>query len=34
MDKWQFKNRTLRKMIRGWAANEVAAQNKAKVELS
>jgi hypothetical protein len=34
MDIWQFKVRTLRRMIRGWAANEIAAQNKTKVELS
>jgi len=34
MDRWQFRVRTLRRMIRGWAANEVAAQNRAKVELS
>jgi len=34
IDRWQFRVRTLRRMIRGWAANEVAAQNKSKVELS
>lgn len=34
MDIWQFKVRTLRRMIRGWAANEIAAQNKTKVGLS
>lgn len=30
MDVWQFKVRTLRRMVRGWAANEVAEQNKSK----
>jgi hypothetical protein len=34
MDRWQFRVRTFRRLIRGWAANEVAAQNKTKVELS
>jgi hypothetical protein len=34
MDRWQFRVRTFRRLIRGWAANEVAAQNKNKVELS
>lgn len=33
-DRWQFKVRNLRKMVRAWAANEVATQNKTKVELS
>jgi len=30
MDIWQCKVRTLRRMVRGWAANEVAEQNKSK----
>ena len=34
MDRWQFRVRTLRRMIRGWAANEVAVQNRDKVVLS
>jgi len=34
LDRWQLRVRTLRRMIRGWAANEVAAQNKSKVDLS
>jgi phage pi2 protein 07 len=34
IDRWQFKVRTLRRMIRGWATNEVAAHNKIKLELS
>jgi uncharacterized protein YcbK (DUF882 family) len=34
IDRWQFKVRTLRRMIRGWAANEVVAYNKIKLELS
>ena len=34
LDRWQFRVRTLRRMIRGWAANEVASQNRVKVELS
>jgi hypothetical protein len=33
IDRWQFKVRTLRRMIRGWAANEVAAMNKTKATL-
>ncbi|CAD6240521.1 unnamed protein product [Miscanthus lutarioriparius] len=33
MDRWPFKIRTLRRMVRGWAANEVAAMNKTKVVL-
>ena len=33
MDRWPFKTRTLRRMVRGWAANEVAAMNKTKVVL-
>jgi len=34
LDRWQFRVGTLRRMIRGWATNEVAVQNRAKVELS
>lgn len=34
MDRWQFRIRTLRRMVRGWEANELAAQNKKKSELS
>ena len=34
LDRWQFRVRTLRRMIRGWAANEVAVQNRDKVVLS
>jgi DNA-binding Xre family transcriptional regulator len=34
MDKWQFKIRTLRRIVRGWAANEVATMNKTKVILA
>jgi mannosylglycoprotein endo-beta-mannosidase len=30
MDRWKFKVRTLRRMVRGWAANEVALLNKSK----
>jgi len=33
IDKWQFKVRTLRRMVRGWAANEVAVLNKTKTSL-
>jgi len=33
MDRWQFKVRTLRRMVRGWAANEMAALNKNKAKL-
>jgi hypothetical protein len=34
IDRWQFKVRTLRRIVRGWAANEVVALNKTKVELA
>jgi hypothetical protein len=34
IDKWQNKIRTLRRVVRGWAANEVAALNKTKVNLA
>lgn len=33
IDKWQFKVMTLRRMVRGWAANEVAVLNKTKTSL-
>ena len=31
---WQFRIRTLRRLVRGWAANEVASMNKEKAELA
>jgi hypothetical protein len=34
INKWQFKIRTFRRMIRGWAANEIAQLNREKVSLS
>jgi hypothetical protein len=34
IDVWQFKMRTLRRMVRGWAMNEIAQHNKSKVELT
>lgn len=34
MDKWQNKNRILRKHIRGWAANVIAEMNKHKAVIS
>jgi hypothetical protein len=34
IDRWQFKIRTLRRVVRGWAANEVAELNRTKVGLS
>jgi ribosomal protein L10 len=34
MEKWQVKIRTFRRMIRGWAANEVADMNRKKVDLA
>jgi hypothetical protein len=34
IDVWQFKVRVLRRLVRGWAMNEVAKLNKTKVELS
>lgn len=34
LDVWQFRIRTLRRMARGWAANEVASMNRGKVELA
>lgn len=33
LDRWQFKIRNLRRMVRGWADKELAAMNKAKVVL-
>src|SRR6185437_766809 len=33
-DIWQFRIRTLRRMIRGWASNKVAALNKQKNDLA
>lgn len=34
IDRWQAKVRTLRRIVRGWAANEVANLNRSKVALS
>jgi hypothetical protein len=34
LDRWQFKIRILRRVVRGWAANEVADLNRTKVSLS
>ena len=34
IDTWQEKVRTLRRMVRGWASNEVAALNKHKSDLA
>jgi len=34
IDVWQFRVRTFRRLVRGWAANQVAALNKTKVSLS
>jgi len=34
LDKWQFKIRTLRRFVRGWAMNEVSRLNKYKNELA
>lgn len=33
LDKWQFKVRTLRRLVRGWAMNEVDKLNRYKSEL-
>jgi len=33
IDRWQFKIRTLMRMVRGWAANEIASLNKSKTIL-
>lgn len=34
VDRWQFKVRTFRRIVRGWASNEVASLDKRKVELA
>lgn len=34
IDIWQFRVRTFRKLVRGWAANQVSLLNKSKVKLS
>lgn len=34
IDIWQFRVRTFRKLVRGWATNQVATLNKAKASLS
>jgi hypothetical protein len=34
IDVWQFRIRTLRRMVRGWAMNETAKLHKTKVELT
>lgn len=34
LDRWQLKVRTLRRLVRGWALNEVASLNKHKTELA
>jgi hypothetical protein len=34
MDKCQFRVRIFRRIVRGWASNEVALLNKKKVELA
>jgi hypothetical protein len=34
IDRWQFKIRTLRRIVRGWAANEIAILNKTTVSLA
>ena len=34
IETWQFRVRLFRKMVRGWAANEVAALNKEKLSLA
>jgi hypothetical protein len=34
IDRWQFKIRILRRVVRGWAANEVASLNKTKRALA
>lgn len=34
IDIWQFRMRTLRRLVRGWAMNGVAKLNKPKVELA
>jgi len=34
IDIWQFRVRTFRRLVRGWAANQIAINNKTKVQLS
>lgn len=34
IDIWQFSVRTFRKLVRGWAANQIAFLNKTKSQLS
>jgi hypothetical protein len=34
MDRWQFRIRTFRRLVRGWASNEIALLNKKKSELA
>ena len=34
INRWQFRVRTFRKLVRGWAANEVAEMNREKVALA
>jgi hypothetical protein len=34
IDRWQFRIRNFRRLVRGWAANEVAVMNKRKGELA
>lgn len=33
IDVWQFRVRTFRRLVRGWASNQVALLNKSKVRL-
>jgi len=34
IDVWQFRVRTFRRLVRGWAANQVVVLNKTKANLS
>lgn len=34
MDVWQFRVRNFKKLVRGWAANQVALLNKTKASLT
>lgn len=34
LDRWQFMVRTFRRIVKGWAPNEVAKLDKRKVELA
>lgn len=34
LDIWQFRVRTFRRLVRGWAANQVALLNKTKASLA